>query len=222
MAQHFIREIDRLKKMVLTLSAVVEESVHKAVNAIERRDAELAQRVLDSDIEVDHMEVDVEEECLKILALHQPVAADLRFIVAVMKLNSDLERIGDLAGNIAKRAKFLAKHPRIEIPTQIPAMAEKAQVMLKRTLDSLVNMDASMAREVMASDDEVDALHKEVGKYVQQLLKTKPEHTEAYIQIFHVARHLERIGDCASNISEDVIYMIDGEIVRHKGDAKSE
>jgi len=222
MAQHFIREIERLKKMVLTLSAVVEESVHKAVNAIERRDAELAQRVLDSDIEVDHMEVDVEEECLKILALHQPVAADLRFIIAVMKLNSDLERIGDLAGNVAKRAIFLAKHPRIEIPAQIPAMAEKVQVMLKRTLDSLVKMDASLAREVMASDDEVDDLHKQVGKYVQKLLKTKPENTEAYIQIFHVARHLERIGDSASNIAEDVIYMIDGEIVRHKGDTKTE
>lgn len=222
MARHFIREIERLKKMVLALSAVVEESVHKAVNAIERRDAQLAQRVVDTDIEIDHMEVDVEEECLKILALHQPVAADLRFIVAVMKLNSDLERIGDLAGSVAKRAIFLADHQRVEIPHQIPAMAEKAQAMLKRTLDALVNSDSALARQVMASDDEVDALHKEVGEYVKEKLKSNPDLVDGYIQLFHAARHLERISDHASNIAEDVIYMIDGEIVRHKSSAKKD
>lgn len=222
MARHFIREIERLKKMVLALSAVVEESVHKAVNAIERRDAALAQRVLDGDIDVDHMEVDVEEECLKILALHQPVATDLRFIIAVMKLNSDLERIGDLAGNIAKRAIFLAREPRVEIPPQIHAMAEKAQAMLKRTLDALVNNDAAAARQVMTSDDEVDALHKQVGEYVKERMKAQPDMLEGYLQLFHAARHLERISDHASNIAEDVVYMIDGEIIRHKNGGKTE
>jgi phosphate transport system protein len=222
MARHFIQEIETLKKTVFALSAIVEESVHKAVNAIERRDAALAQRVIDADIEIDHMEVDVEEECLKILALHQPVAADLRYIIAMMKLNSDLERIGDLAVNIAKRAIALAAQPRIEIPPQIPVMAEKAQAMLKRTLDALVNSDSSLARQVMASDDEVDALHREAGEQIKRMMKETPELIDDLLQLIHAARHLERISDHASNIAEDVIYLIDGEIVRHKNGNKAE
>jgi phosphate transport system protein len=222
MARHFMQEIERLKKMVFTLSALVEESVHKAVNAIERRDAALAQRVIDNDIEIDQMEVDVEEECLKILALHQPVAADLRYIIAMMKLNSDLERIGDLAVNTAKRAVHLANHPYIEIPPQIPLMAEKAQAMLKRTLDALVNGDSNLARQVMASDDEVDALHREAGEHIKRMMKESPDLIDDFLQLFHAARHLERISDHASNIAEDVIYLIEGEIVRHKNGVKTE
>lgn len=222
MARHFIQEIERLKKMVFALSAVVEESVHKAINAIERRDAELAQRIIDGDVEIDQMEVDVEEECLKILALHQPVAADLRYIIAMMKLNSDLERIGDLAVNIAKRAIALAAQPRIEIPPQIPVMAEKAQAMLKRTLDALVNSDPNLARQVMASDDEVDTLHREAGEQIKRMMKETPELIDDLLQLFHAARHLERISDHASNIAEDVIYLIEGEIVRHKNGGKTE
>lgn len=222
MARHFIQEIERLKKMVFALSAVVEERVHKAVNAIERRDAQLAQRVIDGDVEIDQMEVNVEEECLKILALHQPVAADLRYIIAMMKLNSDLERIGDLAVNIAKRALYLANHPQIETPPQIPTMAEKSQAMLKRTLDALVNGDSSLARQVMASDDEVDALHRDVGQSLKQKMKQTPDQIDGLLELFHAARHLERISDHASNIAEDVIYLIDGEIVRHKNGGKTE
>jgi phosphate transport system protein len=216
MARHLIREVEKLKKMVLTLSAIVEESVHKAVRAIERRDADLAQRVIGADVEIDHMEVDIEEECLKTLALYQPVATDLRFIVAVLKLSNDLERIGDLASNIAKRAKVLAGHPHVEVPAQIPVMAEKSQSLLKRALDALVNLDPALARQVMSGDDEVDELFRQVGEQITVGLRQQPDHIAPLLQILHAARHLERISDHASNIARDVIYMVDGEFVRPK------
>jgi len=216
MARHLIREVEKLKKMVLTLSAIVEESVHKAVQAIERRDADLAQRVIGADIEIDHLEVDVEEECLKILARYQPVATDLRFIVAVLKLSHDLERIGDLAANIAKRAKALAGYSHVQVPPQVPLMAEKSQVLLKLALDALVNLDASLARQVMNGDDEVDELFRQVGEQITAGLRSQPDHTTPLLQILHAARHLERISDHASNIARDVIYLVDGEFVRPK------
>jgi len=216
MSVHLIREITGLKKLVLALSAQVEENVRQAVRAVTRRDAVLAQTVIDGDDLVDQQEVVIEEECLKILALHQPVAHDLRFLVAILKLNHTLERIGDLAVNVAKRAKYLAAQPRLEVLIDFTPIAEKAQTMLHKSLDALINMDLALAREVGVADDEVDALNRETYARVKELLRERPDDIEALITLLNVSRHLERIADHASSIAEDVIYLIEGKIIRHQ------
>ena len=219
MPRHLQREIEKLKKRILALSAVVEESVHKAVRSIAERDARLAQTVIDADHDIDDMEVEVEEECLKILALNQPVAIDLRFIIAVLKINNDLERIGDLATNIAERAAFLATREKVDIPFDFPGMSELSQSMLRRSLDALVHLDPRLAHEVMAADDRVDELHKEMYSQIADGIRRHPDGLDNYINLLAVSRQLERIADHATNIAEDVVYMIDGEIVRHRGDS---
>lgn len=216
MALHMQRALDRLKRKVLSLSAVVEESLQKSVDALEERDGALARRIIDADVETDHMEVEVEEECLKTLALHQPVAIDLRFIIATIKINNDLERIGDLAVNIAERAEYLATQKRPDIPFDFAAMADRARSMLRRALDALVNMDTRLAREVCAEDDEVDALNRHMYDQVNEAIRGRPEQVDALIHMLSASRHLERVADHATNIAEDVIYMIEGEIVRHR------
>lgn len=215
MVRHFEREIEHLKKRVLTLSAMVEDSVYMAVKAVETRDMALAEKVREHDREIDEWEVEVEEECLKILALHQPVAIDLRFIVAVLKLNNDLERIGDLAVAIARRAKSLANLNSPSALLDFSGMAEKVKLMLRKVLQALVTLDAGLAREVCASDDEVDGLNRAMYDKIQKTLKENPEQAPALLHLFAVSRSLERIADHATNIAEDVIYMIEGEIVRH-------
>lgn len=216
MSVHLVKEIDKLKKNILSLSAMVEESVQKAVKAIETRDTNLAKVIVEFDQEIDKREVDVEEDCLKILALHQPVAIDLRFIVAILKINSDLERIGDLAVNIAKRAFNIANFEKPDYSFDFSTMAQKSILMLKKALDSLVNMDADLAREVGAADDEVDTMKRQIVFQVKDAIGKQPSQTEQYLQYMSIARHLERVADHAANIAEDVLYMIEGEIVRHK------
>lgn len=215
---HLQREIENLKKDILTLGAMAEYSVREATLASERRDDVLAQSVIEKDLTIDQMEVEIEESCLKILALHQPVAIDLRFIVAVLKINNDLERIGDLAVNIAERALFLAVQPPVAISFDFVGMARKAQEMLKRSLDALVNLNADAAREVCACDDEIDALNRQMFILVQDAIHANPEDTESLIHLLSASRHLERIADHTTNIAEDVIYMIEGQIVRHKAE----
>ena len=160
--------------------------------------------------------VRIEEDCLKTLALHQPVAIDLRFIIAVLKINSDLERVGDLAVNVAERAAFLATQSSVDIVFNFQAMAEKAQGMLGKSLDSLVNLNVGRAREVLCSDDEIDAMNRRTYGIVQEAIHAHPNQTESFIHMLSAARHLERIADHATNIAEDVIYMIEGMIVRHR------
>ncbi|MCK4302876.1 MAG: phosphate signaling complex protein PhoU [Candidatus Eisenbacteria sp.] len=215
MSMHLQKEIEKLKKMVLSLSAVVEDSVQKAVAAIETRDAALAMEVIETDPEIDQAEIDVEEECLKILALHQPVAIDLRFIVAVLKMNNDLERIGDLAVNVAKRASFVCRHATIDAPSGFTPMARKTLEMLRESLDALMNMDAERARHVLAADDEVDNLNREMFQKVFRAIRKNPENIEVLQSYLSATRYLERIADCATNVAEDVIYMMEGRIVRH-------
>jgi phosphate transport system protein len=216
MPKHFEKELEKLKRRILSLGAKVEERLRMAIKAIETRDGNLANQVIDSDHEIDEMEVDIEEECLKVLALHQPVAIDLRFIIAVIKINNELERIGDLAVNIAERAAFLASQRRLDILFDFPGMAEKAQSMVKRSLDALVNMDSRLAWEVCASDDEVDAMNREMFIKVQNSIRKKPNRMECLIHLLSASRHLERVADHATNIAQDVVYMIEGEIVRHR------
>jgi phosphate transport system protein len=218
MSEHFRREIDKLKKMVLTLSARVEEGLQKAVRAVEEKSEALAREVIDTDPDIDHSEVEVEEECLKILALHQPVAIDLRFIVAVLKINNDLERIGDLAVNIAERAVYLVMKDTNGDFLNFSEMAQLTLAMLKNALDSLVNMDVERAREVCGSDDEVDALNRRAYELVKQKVRAEPGKIGSLVHLLSVSRHLERIADLTTNIAEDVIYMVEGEIVRHRAE----
>ena len=213
---HLQREIDNLKKEILNLSAMAEMSVRDAVTAIQERDGALAGRVIENDARIDRKEVEVEETCLKILALHQPVATDLRFIVAVLKINNDLERIADLAVNIAERAVYLATQPEVDLAFDFPAMSSKAETMLKESLDALVNLDADLAYKVWADDDVVDDMNRQAYGQVQDAIHKHPDQTECLIHLLSVSRHLERIADGATNIAEDVIYMVRGEIVRHK------
>ncbi len=215
MAQHLQREIDRLKRKILALGALVEEDLRLAVKALGERDDKLARRVVETDIEIDNMEVEVEEDCLKVLALHQPVAIDLRFIIAVLKINNDLERIGDLSANIAERAASIAKQERVESPYDFPEMSQKVQAMLHTALDSLVNLDSKLAHTVLAADDEVDAINRSMYERVQQHIRRNPDKMDTLIQMLAVSRNLERIADHTTNIAEDVIYMVDGEIIRH-------
>ena len=218
MPAHLLREVENLKKDILRLGTQAEQAVRDATLAIENRDEELAQRVIDNDIKIDEMEVQVEESCLKILALYQPVATDLRFIIAVLKINNDLERVGDLAVNVAERAAFLATQPPLGVSFDFQAMAHGAQQMLKKSLDALVGFNADLAYEVCASDDEIDAMNRRVYLTVQEAIGAHPHQTESLIHTLSVSRHLERIADHATNIAEDVIYMIDGTIVRHKAE----
>lgn len=216
MGVHLVKEIDKLKKNILSLSAMVEESVYRSVRSVEPRDTKLAQKIIEADWDIDKKEVEIEEECLKILALYQPVAMDLRVIVAYLKINNDLERIGDLAFNIAERTLNLANCEKPNYTFDFTIMAQKATQMLKKALDSLINMDADLAREVGAADDEVDAMYRQTVRDTKDAIGKFPNQIEIYLQYLSIARHLERIADHASNIAEDVLYMIEGEIVRHK------
>ena len=212
---HLQRETDRLKRKILALGGLVEESLRLAFRAIEQRDAATARRVIATDVLIDQNEVEVEEECLKILALYQPVAGDLRFVAAVIKINSDLERIGDLAENIAKRALDLLEEYPVAPPATVTVMADRAENILERALNALVHQDAVTAREVLLADREIDALYRQLLDELKGMLRADPEHLDAIVLLFSVARYLERLADHATNIAEDVLYMVEGEIQRH-------
>jgi phosphate transport system protein len=215
MTRHFQNEIEKLKMRILALSAMVENAVYCAVKSFQERDGVSAQSVIDNDTEIDLAEVDIEEECQKILALHQPVAHDLRFIIAVLKINAELERIGDAAVNIAERVRLLVNEEEITIPFDFLGMAGKAQAMLHKSLDALVNLNAKVAFQVIAEDDEVDAINRQVYSLIEQGVREVPERVDSLINLLGISRHIERIADHASNIAEDVIYLIEGRIVRH-------
>lgn len=215
MSVHLQREIERLKKNLLGLCALVEEQVQMAVRALLERDVELARRVERRDLEIDHREVEVEEECLKALALHQPVASDLRFIVSAMKMNSDLERIGDLAVNIAHKALCVAAQAPVEIPFDLAGMWQKTQRMLRDSLDALVNLDARLAHDVCARDNEVDQWKHDIRRTAERLMEQNPSQIPVLLNLLAVSRNLERVADHATNIAEDVIYMVEGRIIRH-------
>lgn len=215
MRVHLEREIEKLKRMIMSLSANVEESVEKAARSIALRDSDLAREVIKEDYEIDEREVNVEEECLKILALHQPVAIDLRYIVAMLKINNDLERIGDLATNIAQSCIYLDEHGPEEFPFDFPRMARKAQDMVNDSLSAMVTRDSELAREVCLADDEVDEINRSMCGLVGQAVQEDPAHSDGLLRLLNVSHHLERIADHATNIAEDVIYMSEGDIVRH-------
>ena len=217
MAKHFHRELEKIKKNILTLGAMVEERVQMAIRAIENRDAVIAEQIIRTDHEINEMEMEVEEDCLKVLALHQPVAIDLRFLIAIIKINNDLERIGDQMVNVAQRVVTLSKHPSPEFDFEYSAMGEKAATMLKMSLDCLVNLDNDVAFKVLVMDDEVDAMQKAAYDEFKRAIRANPEQVTPLTNLYLISRHLERMADHATNIAEEVIYLIEGEIVRHGG-----
>ena len=216
MSVHFQREIDHLKKQILAVGAVVEERIAGAITAVMQHDATLARQIIEGDDEIDRMEIDVEEDCLKILALHQPVAVDLRFVVAVLKINQDLERMADLASNIAKRAEHLADLPKIEIPAQLETMSKRTLDMVKHCLDALVESNVGIARQVCAADHEIDQHNRQMHVLIQDQIRENPDDIDRLFDLLSVSRHLERIADLTTNVAEDVIYTAQGEIVRHR------
>lgn len=217
MALHLVREIETLKKKVLSLSAHVEENVRDAARSVAERDHNLAVKVIDTDHDIDVAEVEVEEECLKILALYQPVAHDLRYIVAMLKINRDLERIGDLAVNIAERAIQMAARPKAETTFDFNAMAASCQNMVAKSLDAMINRDIALARSLwLSEDDTIDRMTAAAFDIFEKEIREHPEHSANLMNMLSVARSLERIADHATNIAKDTIYMIEGEIVRHR------
>ena len=216
----FHHELTKLRKKIMHLSTMVEERVRMATSVIANPDEETIQNILVTDYEIDDMEVEIEEDCLKILALHQPVASDLRFIITVIKINNEIERIGDMAVSIALRVKTISECLNSCYPNgqgwmyDYSRMSEKVITMLKMSLDALVNRDAQLARKVFLLDDEVDAMMKDAYDKVRERIKKHPEHPGCLINIYLLARHLERIGDRSTNIAEDVIHLVEGIIVR--------
>lgn len=215
MSEHLLRDLEHLKREILAMGGMVEESINLAITAVVDRRPDLAEQVLRGDDDIDARELEVEDECLKVLALHQPVAGDLRFIVAVMKVNNDLERMGDLALNIAERAQDLAQVSPVEEPAILRGMAERVRQMVQQSLDALVRQDAGLARKVCEEDAAVDEQHRNRFVELQRIMKSDPERVEGAVQLLSVSRYLERIADHATNIAEDVVFMAEGKVIRH-------
>jgi phosphate transport system protein len=216
MAKHLQRDLENLQRDLITLAASVEEAIHKAIRSLQDRERILAQQVIDGDTEIDQEENHIEEECLKMLALHQPVAIDLRRIIAALKINSDLERMADLAEDIAERAQCLARMPTVPVPDKLQQMTDLTTLMVRQSLDAFVQLDARLARQVCRLDDEVDRYNREIIDELVKTMQDSPERIEAGLSFFSAIRHLERIADHATNIAEDVVYLVEGEIVRHR------
>ena len=217
---HFHREIDGLKKTIIKMGGLVENHLRQACTILKTKDREHAQAIMIADWEIDDMEIRIEEECLKILALHQPVARDLRLIVAIIKINNELERIADIAVNIAKRVLAITAAATADFSMDLDyqPMTAKVMEMVKTSLDALVTEEAALARTIFFMDDEVNSLRDAAYKAVIREIGLHPDNAAALVNIYLVARHLERIGDRAINIAEEVIYLAEGEIVRSSED----
>ena len=216
MSKHLQNDVDLLHRRLMALFGVVEQMADKSVRALCEDRVELAQEVIDTDPKVNETEVEIEEDCLKILALHQPVAADLRRVATVLKINSDLERIADLACNIAERARCMHQHAYFPIPDQLTSMVRQSTLMVKMALDSFVNSDVDLAKRVIQLDQSVDDYNLAVINDLTELMQQDHQYVEPALHCFSASRHVERIADHAENIAEDVIYLVDGDIVRHR------
>ena len=211
----FHHELNHLNRELLKLSTMVEDKVRKAAQVIETHDQKMIQSIIISDYEVDEMEIAIEEDCLKILALHQPVASDLRFLIAVIKINNEMERIADIAVSIAMRVDNISKFNHQEaISYNFAPMTEKVLSMLNKSIDSLVNRDAKLASTIFLDDDIVDECRNRCYEDIKVRIQNDPDHPGYHINTYLLARHLERIGDRAVNIAEEVVYLVEGTITR--------
>ena len=216
MTFHLERDLENLRRELLDMGALVETAVNKAVVALTQRRQALAEEVELGDAAVDLKELDVEHECSRILALHRPVASDLRFVVACLKVNNDLERVGDLAVNIAERVRALVDAAPFAIPTELEELAERARQMLRRSLDAFVSQDTELARQVRDEDDVADELNRRMFETMQARMKAEPDLIERALHVLSSSRNLERIADLATNICEEVVFLVDGEVIRHR------
>ncbi len=219
MSKHLERGLMELREELLLLFGLVEQMIDLAVRSLVERRPDFASRVVAHDKTVNEREVKLEEECLKLLALHQPVATDLREVITVVKINSEIEQMADLACNIAERAVSLDHYPLFTVPEELNDMVHEAISMVRRALDAFVSSDAQKAREVIRDDDVVDALHRVIIEQLQELMLESSEHINPAVHCFSASKNIERVADLATHLAEDTIYMIEGEIVRHKLDS---
>ena len=221
MTKHLDRDLESLKQDLLAQSSIVERMIYRASQALRELRTDLINELFEDEEVVNTQEVEIEEECLKILALHQPVAVDLRRVATVLKINGDLERIADLAVNIGERAQVLVLYPGFQFPDYLDQMVEAAISMVRDALDAFVRLDSEAARDVCIRDDLVDDLNRQVIEDLKHVLDVTTGEVEPVLQFFSASRHIERIADHATNIAEDVIYLVDGEITRHRQDSIS-
>jgi phosphate transport system protein len=219
---HFQKELEELSENLLRMATLVEQSINNAVQSLVKRDSELAQKALEAEDKINAMDIDINIKCLNLLALRQPMAIDLRFITAALKIITDLERMGDQAINIAERAVSLNQEPQIKPYIDIPRMAEIAQSMVKDVLDAFVNGDSKLARSVCERDDLVDGLNDQVFRELLTYMMSDPKTIKRAVQLMIVCRCLERIADHSTNIAEDVIFMVDALVIKHHADTKEE
>jgi phosphate transport system protein len=213
--RHFQEELESLQERLLAMGGLAEERVREAVGSLSSRDPGLVEHVLMGDEPINDLHIEVDDRCFKLLALHQPMAADLRTIVAAVKINTDLERVGDLAVNIAEAGKRYLQHPPVKPLIDIPRMADIAQAMLRDSLDAFVRRDVALAEAVIAEDDRLDGLKTQIFRELLTYMLSDPTTIEPALDLILVSRHLERIGDHATNIAEDVIFMVSARDVRH-------
>ena len=215
MPRHFHEELDALRQTLLAMGGLVEDQIRRAMRSLLERDDALAQEVIDRDRQVNTYDVEVDEQCVELLALNQPAASDLRFITTAMKIVTDLERIGDQAVNIAQRVLELNRDPQLKPYIDLPRMAEKAQRMVKESLDAFVAGDTALARQVCGKDAEVDALKEQIFRELLTFMMEDPRTIPRAIRVILISRFLERVADHATNIAEMVVYLIEGKMVRH-------
>ena len=215
MERHIDAELNRLKSELVRMASLAETAIGLAVKALVSRDAELAQQVIASDNTINMLEIEIDELCLRMLALYQPEARDLRFIAMTLKINSDLERMGDQAVNIAERTRELLKEPLLKPLMDIPRMADVAQRMVKESLDAFVQQDVERARAVCRRDDEGDRLDDQIFRELLTYMMEDPKTLTRSVNLILVSRHLERIADHATNVAEDVIYLVEGKTIKH-------
>jgi phosphate transport system protein len=215
MPQHLTRDLGLLKQEILYMGALVEEATRKALQGLTERHPEAAREVIAGDHRVDRQELEITEMSIKMLALHQPVARDLRFIVSALTVNNDLERIGDLAVNIAERALALQALEQVPIPGELHQLAERVRGMVRDSLNALVSTDPVLARRVIRQDDEADRMHADMFRRLSAAIHENPARTDQMIHILSCSRNLERMADHATNIAEDVVFLVEGEIIKH-------
>jgi phosphate transport system protein len=213
--RHFAQELEEVNQSLLQMGGMVESSIHCAIQALEERDERLARRIIEDEPRINRMEMEIDSQVTRLLALNQPVAKDLRFLTSVLKINGDLERMGDLAVHIARRTLSLMRQPEIKPLVDIPRMATLAEEMLRKSLDAFVKQDAELAESVLPADEEVDGLRDKVFAELIEVMQSDPAKIPAALDLLFVARHLERTADHSTNIAEDVIFLVRGEDVRH-------
>jgi phosphate transport system protein len=219
--RHFIEELEQLKTKLLEMSSLVEAAIQRSISAVIHKDRSAAEEVFRNEARINEIEIEIDEFAINLLALQQPMAADLRLIVAALKINTDLERMGDLSVNIAQRARSLMAEPVVKPMIDIPHIAGLVQSMVRKALDAFVNRDADLARSVLASDDAVDSLRTACYHELVSFMEKDPQNIKQALDLLAVTRNLERIADHSTNVAEDVLFLVKGVDVRHHAEARS-